>query len=365
MKLLKDNYNKTDLKNTILIVTGATSGIGLSLAKELYSLNATVIFASRNKSKAEKIINEIKAEYPNSTGVFDIGVLDTEDLASIKEFANWYKKKYDRVDYLINNAGIQYGSIPGNPLFNLDTPILSKQGYDQMFVTNYMGHFLLTELLLPIITDKVINVSSGFHFFSEGETLMPTEHKASGKVMPDAAIGENRGPKHRRAAYAVTKLAQVLHTKELQRRIDKSDLPNKNTIKAVTICPGWVQTNILGADPVARFISFHSFPSRAGLLDIMSALFDKSLEGGSYVTNYLLPFRRYSWFDSMLTTTSKLGIRKMVTLLLGMLMLMMESWSYGYHKKDPSSLESRDPILAAKLYDWTRSELVEKGYLDK
>lgn len=359
-KMFKENplHNGKDAEGIVVIVTGSTSGIGQKISEELFRYGATVILASRNASKGQGVIDEIFAANPGSKGKLVFGKLDTSDLDSVREFAVWVKKNFDRVDYLVNNAGIQYGSLDPNPMLNLSVPIDSKQGYDLCFATNYLGHFLLTHQLLPIVRGKVINIASSFHFQADGTTLNPA--LGSDGKNPDAAFATGKPFKHRAQSYGVTKLANVFHIIELQKRLAGYGHPH---IKAVSVCPGWVQTSIFGEkDPIGYFIHSNSFKIQEGVTSAMRAIFDKDLQGGEFVTNQILPFSNYSWFDDMLRELSKRGIRDQVLLIKSMVLLAFQSQSYGLHIHRPSP-ECQDAKLTAAFYDWTIQELRSKGYI--
>jgi NAD(P)-dependent dehydrogenase (short-subunit alcohol dehydrogenase family) len=207
---------RTDAVGMVVVITGSTSGIGQKLADEWYRFGATVVIASRNPKKGESVIEEILAANPGSKGKLVFGRLDTSDLDSVRDFADWAKQNFTTIDYLINNAGIQYGSSEGSPLTNMSTKIESKQGYDLCLATNYIGHFLLTHLLLPMIRCRIVDIASSFHFQADGTTLNP---KLGTNGVPDAAIGVDRPFRHRASAYGVSKLANVLHAIELQKRL--------------------------------------------------------------------------------------------------------------------------------------------------
>lgn len=134
-------------QDIIAVVTGSTSGLGEGIASELFKYGFTVIIASRNYEKSMRVIDDIRCKYPGSAGRLIFSKLDTSDLQSVGQFSSWFSETFDHLDYLVNNAGIQYGSIENNPLFNTSAAIDSSQGYDLVFATNYMGHFLLTHLM--------------------------------------------------------------------------------------------------------------------------------------------------------------------------------------------------------------------------
>ena len=123
------------------IVTGANSGLGAVTARELAGKGAKVILAVRNTAKGETAAEQM-------TGDVEVRQLDLQDLSSVREFADGV----DKVDVLINNAGI------------MATPYaLTKDGFESQIGTNHLGHFALTNLLLPKLTDRVVTVSSEMH----------------------------------------------------------------------------------------------------------------------------------------------------------------------------------------------------------
>jgi len=137
----KSNWNENhipDLKGKVVIVTGATSGLGKEATKILAQKNATVIMAVRNTKKAEVEAQAIKKQQPNAQ--IDIREMDLSSLESIKFFANGVLKNYDRLDVLINNAGIM--ACPFDK---------TKDGYEIQMGTNHLGHFALTGLLMPLL----------------------------------------------------------------------------------------------------------------------------------------------------------------------------------------------------------------------
>ena len=141
-------------KGRIAVVTGANTGLGFETALGLASKECKVIMACRNKDKAEQAMADIHAEVPNAD--LEFIKLDLNSLKSVREFAKTYTEKYDRLNLLINNAGLM---IP--PLMR------TEEGFESQFGVNHLGHFLLTYLLFPAIekTDnaRVVSLSSIAH----------------------------------------------------------------------------------------------------------------------------------------------------------------------------------------------------------
>ena len=144
------NPIKKDLTGKIIIVTGASDGIGLETAKDLLKSNATVIFGCRNKIKTEKIINTFSENLKKNSVFMQ---LDLESFKSIDTFVKEIKLKYSKIDILVNNAGLSsWGDI-----------YKTEDGYLNVYQVNYLGNVLLTLLLLDHFNEKeskIISVSS-------------------------------------------------------------------------------------------------------------------------------------------------------------------------------------------------------------
>src|ERR1700756_5462285 len=125
-----------------VIVTGANSGLGLITARELARVGADVVLAVRNTAKGDDAAAGV-------SGVFEARKLDLQDLSSVLEFADGVTN----VDVLVNNAGIM--AVPYGQ---------TRDGFESQIGTNHLGHFALTNLLLPKVTDRVVTVSSMFHW---------------------------------------------------------------------------------------------------------------------------------------------------------------------------------------------------------
>ena len=164
------------------VVTGASGGIGLETAKALAARGAHVVLAVRNRAKGERAAALM-------SGSVEVRLLDVADLSSVRAFA----ADLGPVDVLINNAGV------------LGVPFtLSPDGVELQFATNHLGHFALTNLLLPRLTDRVVVVGSRSHH--------------SGVLDLDDLDWQRRGYRPY-AAYAQSKLANLLFLAELQRRL--------------------------------------------------------------------------------------------------------------------------------------------------
>lgn len=188
-----------------VIVTGANSGLGLVTARELARAGAEVVLAVRNTAKGDQAAASM-------TGSVAVRALDLQDLASVREFA----AGTDKVDILVNNAGI------------MATPYArTADGFESQIGTNHLGHFALTNLLLPKITDRVVTVSSFMHIL--------------GKINLDDLNWKSR-PYSAWLAYGQSKLANLLFTSELQHRLRRAGSP----LRALAAHPGYSHTNLQG-----------------------------------------------------------------------------------------------------------------------
>ena len=186
------------------IVTGANSGIGRAAAKALAAKGARVVLAVRNTDKGHAAASQMG-------GTTEVRRLDLASLASIREFAAGWD---DEIDLLINNAGIM---IPPKSL--------TDDGFELQFGTNHLGHFALTNLLLENVTGRVVTVSSSAHRF--------------GAIDFDDLQWERRRYKRWRA-YGQSKLANLLFTAELQRKLTAVG----SSVKANAAHPGYAATNL-------------------------------------------------------------------------------------------------------------------------
>jgi NAD(P)-dependent dehydrogenase (short-subunit alcohol dehydrogenase family) len=192
------------LENRTFVVTGANSGIGLVAARALAGAGARVVLAVRDTAKGDRAAASID-------GRAEVRRLDLADLASVRAFADAWEGD---LDVLVNNAGVM--AVPERR---------TKDGFEMQIGTNHLGHFALTNLLLPRITDRVVTVSSGAHRI--------------GSIRLDDLNWERDGYQRWRA-YGQAKLANLLFTSELQRRLDATG----STVRALAAHPGYAATNL-------------------------------------------------------------------------------------------------------------------------
>ena len=243
-------------------------------------------------------------------------------MTSVKTFALWYKKTINTLDYLINNAGINYINTPIDYLKNVNINTNTNDGIDLAFATNYMGHFLLTELLLPNLKKRssssvniarIINVASTFHGQVDGSYLKPStsininNNNDDINGYPLAARGDIFSKRssdiyHQRSiAYGNNKLAQLLHSKELQRILNNDTNTNIRRVEIISTCPGFTSTNIFKDDLLGNFIRSRAFNAKAGALAPICSIFASELKGGEFVTNFYNFWASQSYSSSLFT----------------------------------------------------------------
>lgn len=203
----------TDQTGRIAVVTGANSGIGLKAADALARAGAHVVLAVRDTRRGEAAAATVRG----AKGSVEVRRLDLADLASVREFAAAWQGD---LDLLINNAGVM--NIP---------EATTKDGFEMQFGTNHLGHFALTNLLLPYVTDRVVTVSSGAHRFPAGMHIHFDNLNLTGAYAPMVAYGQS-------------KLANLLFTLELQRRLSEAG----SRVRALAAHPGWAATGLQGHD---------------------------------------------------------------------------------------------------------------------
>ncbi len=209
-----------------VIVTGANSGLGEVTARELARVGAKVILAVRNTDKGA-------AAASGMTGDLEVRKLDLQDLASVRSFVDGV----DTVDVLVNNAGIM--AVPYAQ---------TVDGFESQIGTNHLGHFALTNLLLPKVKDRVVTVSSMMHLIG-----YISLKDLNWKARPYLAW----------PAYGQSKLANLLFTSELQRRLSAAGSP----VKAHSAHPGYSETNLQGNTGNAIGTKFWMMVNRLGATD--------------------------------------------------------------------------------------------------
>jgi NAD(P)-dependent dehydrogenase (short-subunit alcohol dehydrogenase family) len=238
----------------VAVVTGANTGLGFETARRLAEHGASVVLAVRDTEKGKRAAARMN-------GDVSVRELDLTSLESVRAAAAGLRATHQRIDLLINNAGVMY------------TPRqTTRDGFEMQFGTNHLGHFALTglllDLLLPVPGSRVVTVSS-------------TGHRIRAAIHFDDLQWERSYG--RAAAYGQSKLANLMFTYELQRR-----LAARGTTAAVAAHPGISNTELIRNTPavVRRPVTWLapvvSQPATAGALPTLRAATDPSVLGGQY-----------------------------------------------------------------------------------
>ena len=244
-----------DLSGKVAVVTGANSGLGYETSRALAQRGATVVMACRNPARAEAAAAAILATHPSGKVV--LMSLDLGDLDSVRRFAEEVLARYDRLDLLVNNAGLMVP--PAGQ---------TAQGFETQFGVNHLGHFALTARLIGRLNAtpgaRVVTVSSAAHRF--------------GQIGFDDLNWKDR-PYNAWQAYGQSKLANLLFTYELQRRLAAAG----HHTRAVAAHPGYAATNLQGEGAVMRVMNrLLAQPQGMGALPSLYAAAAPQVQGGQY-----------------------------------------------------------------------------------
>lgn len=217
------NAEDPDLTGKTIVVTGANSGIGFEAARLLARRGATVVLAGRNDERVADAQARIVADYPAARTATQR--LDLASLASVAAAAAELRESYPSIDVLVNNAGVM--ALPKRA---------TADGFEMQLGVNHLGHFALTAQLWPVITTRVVTVTSLVH--------------RMGKIDFDDLMGEGRYQKW--PAYFQSKLANVLFALELHRRGEAAG----STMSSVLCHPGYASTNLQSVGPTMEKSGF-------------------------------------------------------------------------------------------------------------
>ena len=245
-----------DQQGRLAVITGANTGLGFETAQVLAAHGASVVLAVRDIEKGKRAVARIAGTFPGANVM--VQPLDLTSLDSIRAAADDMRAKHPRIDLLINNAGVMF------------TPKqTTRDGFELQFGTNHLGHFALTGLLLehmlPVPGSRVVTVSS-------------IAHRVQARINFDDLQAERSYS--RVAAYSRSKLANLMFTYELQRRLSGTE-----TTIAVAAHPGLAKTELTRNSPaIAAFFYLRVMSQKApmGALPVLRAATDPGVIGGQY-----------------------------------------------------------------------------------
>lgn len=242
---------KARLDGKVIIITGANTGIGKETAKDLVKRGAKVYIGCRSLQRANQAIRDIQKETGVIGDKLSVILLDLASLKSVREFVKEFKTKETRLDILINNAGVAWSSQKK-----------TVDGFETIFGVNHLGHFLLTHLLMDSLTSvpksRIVNVSAKAH--------------QQGTINFDDIMLEKNFSVLR--AYCQSKLANILFTRELAKRLKGTG------VSTYSLHPGVIETELLRDMPFVN-----SFIVRNLLRPVKWLLF-KNLKDGAQTTVY-------------------------------------------------------------------------------
>jgi NAD(P)-dependent dehydrogenase (short-subunit alcohol dehydrogenase family) len=348
-----DGSDQQPLRGKIVVITGCTSGIGLSLTRAVSKLGATVVGIGRNRDRLQKLKDEIPT--------LEMVQADFNNLTSVSTAANEIVERWDHIDILVNNAGMH------DSFNNIWGHLTSVQGYDRVFTVNYLSHFLLTEKLSATLHNAatqrptLLQISSSFHWAVDGSDLMVASDTND---MPVAARpGGSTGFYILRStrSYSNSKLAQIYHARALTR---KHPLWSSSTSRLVSICPAWVATTIGGQEgSFAHKFQQGGFPTDGwGIASSLVGMLDT--DAGNDHHDYYYNSRVFLLANLLLSNLPSwvytVGLRDATMWVMALLAQRTQKLT-AHVSTTTSSPESYNQVIGDSLYDWSYQAI--KDYL--
>lgn len=244
------------MQGKTVLITGGNAGIGYETAKDLLRRDARVILVCRDMNKGRQAVGQLRAQTECKEQNIRLMQCDLSSLDSVRQFAQLYSTEEDRLDVLICNAGLVWSP-----------DVVTKDGFNTIIQANYLGHFLLTNLLLDKLKScrpsRIINVSSGAHRSVRSIDWSDafTQFKRSRLL----------------GAYPFSKAFQILSTHKLKR-----DLLATHGVNSFALHPGWVWTSI--QSPMLDALGFCGFVLLYPLLRLFKIAFAKTPQSGARTT---------------------------------------------------------------------------------
>ena len=247
--------NQKSLKGKIIIVTGASDGIGVPTTQELLKNGAFVILACRNEAKTNSLINSFDKKYKENCIFMK---LDLSSFESIKSFCEEIKKKFNKIDILVNNAGAVFNKYE-----------LTCDNIEQTFQVNTFGPMILTQELLSIVSEKIINVASKSHTRITFDLSIMKSWENNSFLFNKANYGKYIN-------YCYSKLGNVYFNQYLAEYIEKNNLK----VKTAALHPGTIHTEI--ARDVSLYLKIAIY-----IVYPIFWLITKTINSGAQTTLYL------------------------------------------------------------------------------
>lgn len=218
------------LTGKLALITGGDSGLGYAIAEALAKQGATVILAGHSQNKSDVAAGTLRHQGSMAYGI----ALDLGSFQSVRDFASKFLSKFTQpLDFLINDAGIS--GMSGSDYVTAD-------GFEAVFQINYLGHFLLTELLLSSLRNsgsaRIINVASSAHEWACSQAGLPEGCAKDWTYFPPPTMTGNNHFLQKKSLYGFSKLLMIEHAAQL------AENEKQHGIKAFSLCPGFVATNM-------------------------------------------------------------------------------------------------------------------------
>lgn len=366
-------------KDLVIVITGATGGLGRAMVQAVLEISAQSLVVAVDRD--EHALEQLRQETLNNrirTVVADFASFDSVSRAAQQVVE---QLEGQPIDILVNNAGICYAFDDDDDDDNDNRHVESQDGYDLCFQINYLSHFLWTEKLMAQLNNnngRIVSIASGLSWGVNGTGLVPTrlleEDPPASRVLRRG--DDNTWPRHVSMAYSHSKLAQIWHMAELNRRY--------NTRLAVCACPSWSATGIAATQEGRQALELLAFPTvpqnpqdeLAGpaLQSILNAMFLPANEmdpqiwtGGCFLGNAnvletLLPKTKDGrnhwvfgeWFDQHVMERVDVA-REFAVLVI----LVLQRWFHSDLYFQPTSQESSNATGQALLWDWSRHVVSE------
>lgn len=255
-----------DLTNQVIIVTGANSGVGFESTRAFLRKGAIVVMACRNPKRVKDAMKRLAVDETLPKYAFNNAVfirLDLADLKSVKQFATEFEAQFDRLDCLLNNAGLWLGE-----------KARTTDDFDQVMGVNHLGAFALTSHLLPILEktkgSRVVGVSSAFHHLTSLSGGFDVEDIMMDRPWRDYSLI---------SSYTFSKLCNLLFAFELGRRLKASG----SSVKSISAHPGFTHSPFHVGSITNYFVSSIGMDTPTGALSLIYACVDPSVKSGQYI----------------------------------------------------------------------------------
>ena len=346
----KGEDDESPLGDRVVVITGAAGGIGRELSRVVYGLGGTVVAMDRNEIGLENLKEALELSASGSQERLICLPTQHEDLASVSASADKITSQFDRVDLLVNNAGLTYR----DDCEQGSASMKSKHGKDLAFTVNFLSHVLLVEKLMPSLqaseSGRIVHLTSSYHWKVDGSEIVPCSD-GSGPLAYQSDPSK-MSDRHLGRSYANTKLAQIWHSRSIR------------GCASVCACPTWASTGIAG-DENRAFLERFAFPvSGPGITSALNAMLrtddelgDALNNGRSFVANSRIIESIVPRDGVTLDLITQLGWRDSIVDLQGLILLLGQRFTHEEIIIQETSPESQNSEGQRALYEWSLKEI--------